>query len=48
MLQKTMMREVGKELEHFDFLGRDNFNKEIVSDSEKLKLKWRKPGMMKM
>lgn len=45
---RTVMREVGKELEHVDFLGRDSFNKEIISNSEKIKFKWRKPGRMKI
>lgn len=33
---RTVMREVGKELEHVDILGRDSFNKEIILNSEKI------------
>lgn len=45
---KTVMRKVGKELECADFLGRGSFNKELISNSEKIKFKWRKPGRMKI
>lgn len=44
------MREVGKELEYIDFLGRDSFSKERVLNFEKIKFKfkWRKSNRMKI
>lgn len=40
--------EKGRKRENADFLGRDSFNKELISNSEKIKFKWRKPGRMKI